>query len=81
MSKTKETTWAGVVARLLDHKGWTAYRLAKEAGLTQTGVIGLVKGRREPHGTTLQRMLAAAGVPWAWLDDVMEDPPKEPARK
>ncbi len=70
MAKKKETTWAGVVQRLLDETGLTPYRLAKLAGLTQVGVLGVKNGHRTPSADTLERMLFAAGLDWEWLGRV-----------
>ncbi len=82
MAKKKETTWAGVVARILAETGWTAYRLAKESGLTQVGVLGVKDGRRIPNVDTVERMLVAAGLKWEWIDQIKDStlPPPKPAR-
>jgi transcriptional regulator with XRE-family HTH domain len=82
MGKRKETTWAGVLRRLLDETGMeTAYRLAKASGVSQVGILAILNGHRVPGGRTIQAVLAAAGKPWGWLDEVMEHPPAEPKRK
>ena len=79
MGKKKETTWAGVVKRLLADSGLvTAYRLSKVSGVSQVGILSIMSGDREPMAPTVQKLLAGAGKPWSWLDDVMVHPPKEP---
>jgi transcriptional regulator with XRE-family HTH domain len=79
--KPKETTWAGVFARLLADTGMTAADLSRASGMTYVGLWGLLHGTRKPNGETIRKLLAAAGKPWAWLDGVMEHPPKEPSRR
>lgn len=84
MGKKKETTWAGVVARLLSESDMTPYRLAKTGGLTIVGVLGVKDGRRIPSVDTVERMLKAAGLKWEWLDRVKDEslpPPKLPRAK
>ena len=78
MGKKKETTWAGVLARLLAETGGSAYRLSKDSGVSQVGISLILSGDRAPMAATVQKLLAGAGKPWSWLDDVMVHPPKEP---
>lgn len=51
------------VIKLLELKGWTNYRLAKEAGLGQSTVHEIMNGKKTtPNSTTLQKMAMALGV-------------------
>jgi transcriptional regulator with XRE-family HTH domain len=68
----KVSTYAEVVQLLLDEKGWTGYRLAKEAGLTAVAVGDILAGKRQPKTETLRVILKATGKPWAWLDQVFD---------
>jgi len=51
------------VVKLLELKGWTNYRLAKEAGLGQSTIHEIMSGKKTtPNSTTLQKMATALGV-------------------
>lgn len=56
---------------LLDQREWTAYRLAKEAGLTPSAVYKLLKKGDVRHVdvATLEALAKAFGVrPWRLLE-------------
>lgn len=59
------------IARLLELKGWTNYKLAKEAGLGQSTVHEIMNGKKTtPNAKTLQKMANALGVSVdAFFDD------------
>ena len=52
-----------IIQNLMDSKGWTKYRLAKEAGLGQSTVHEIMSGKKEsPNAKTLQKLATALGV-------------------
>lgn len=52
------------IAKLLELKGWTKYRLAKEAGLGQSTIHEIMSGKKtKPNATTLQKIANALEVP------------------
>jgi transcriptional regulator with XRE-family HTH domain len=67
------------LAALLAARGWTAYRLAAESGLTRTQVARIVSGDRDCTTATLFRLAGALGVSLAAFDPCVP-PKKEPAR-
>lgn len=51
------------VEKIMKSKGWTNYRLAKEAGLGQSTVHEIMNGKKKtPNSTTLQKMATALEV-------------------
>lgn len=51
------------VEKIMKSKGWTNYKLAKEAGLGQSTVHEIMNGKKKtPNSTTLQKMAAALEV-------------------
>lgn len=51
------------VENLMNKKGWTKYRLAKEANLGQSTVHEIMSGKKKtPTSTTLQKLADALGV-------------------
>jgi len=64
----KQETPGEVVARLRQAKGWTPYRLAKEAGLSGPVVYRLESGERGPAFGTLQAVCKALGASLAEFD-------------
>lgn len=53
------------VREVLKQKGWTAYRLAKEAGITAPAIYRLAQQNAQMgrvNGETLDRLCAALGV-------------------
>ncbi|WP_346961585.1 helix-turn-helix transcriptional regulator [Clostridium sp.] len=51
------------VENLMNEKGWTKYRLAKEANLGQSTVHEIMSGKKKtPTSTTLQKLADALGV-------------------
>jgi transcriptional regulator with XRE-family HTH domain len=55
--------FAGRLRKLREAKGWSLYRLALVAGLTNQGVIKLEKPGSDPKLSTLLKLAAALGVP------------------
>lgn len=52
-----------IIQNLMDSKGWTKYRLAKEAGLGQSTVHEIMSGKKKsPNAKTLQKLGTALGV-------------------
>ncbi|AGH27922.1 helix-turn-helix domain-containing protein [Clostridium perfringens] len=52
-----------IIQNLMDSKGWTKYRLAKEAGLGQSTVHEIMSGKKKsPNAKTLQKLATALGV-------------------
>lgn len=51
------------VEKLMQAKGWTKYRLAKESGLGQSTVHEILSGKKKtPNASTLQKMAMALDV-------------------
>lgn len=51
------------IIELLKDKGWTPYRLCKEANMTQSTLSDILNGRRKnPTAITLQKIASALGV-------------------
>lgn len=62
------------VEKILKSKGWTNYKLAKEAGLGQSTVHEIMNGKKKtPNSTTLQKMATALGVSVNTFFDDEED--------
>jgi transcriptional regulator with XRE-family HTH domain len=56
------------IEELMKEKGWTKYRLAKNAGLPQSTVISLLSGRvKNPSTDTLTKIASALGVSASYL--------------
>ena len=72
--------FADLVAAMLAAKGWTAYRLAKEAGLPLQTVAGILGGN-VPRCDTLEKLLAAAELDGAWFAAHMPPPFGRDAKK
>jgi transcriptional regulator with XRE-family HTH domain len=54
---------------LREAKGWTRYRLAKLAGLTNEGVVRVEAGDTDPKLSTLVKLAGAFGVEvWEMLE-------------
>ncbi|HHD2792229.1 TPA: helix-turn-helix domain-containing protein [Clostridium perfringens] len=52
-----------IIQNLMDSKGWTKYRLAKEAGLGQSTVHEIMSGKKKsPNAKTLQKLATTLGV-------------------
>lgn len=52
-----------IIQELMDSKGWTKYRLAKEASLGQSTVHEIMSGKKKsPNAKTLQKLANALGV-------------------
>lgn len=64
----KATTYAEVLARLLEVSGLNGNQLGLRAGVTRAQISLILAGKRKPNVETLERLLRAAGVSWAWLD-------------
>ncbi|KGP80111.1 helix-turn-helix transcriptional regulator [Paenibacillus sp. FSL H8-0317] len=48
--------------RLIDEKGWTIYRLAKESGVTVSALYNMGSKKQGPHAETLVKLSKALGV-------------------
>lgn len=48
--------------RLMEQKGWTEYRLAKEAGLSQSTIANIFHRQTLPSIPTLQMLCQAFGI-------------------
>lgn len=56
------------IEELMKKKGWTKYRLAKNAGLPQSTIISLLSGRvKKPSTDTLTKIASALGVSASYL--------------
>lgn len=56
------------IIKLREEKGWTQYRLYKEAKIGQSTLSQIESGKRYPHTTTLQKIAAALDVSMAEFD-------------
>lgn len=69
MSKQKQQTPGEVIARLREEKGWTRYRLAREAGLSPIQVSRLERGVALSLGLrTARRLVKALGASLSVFD-------------
>ena len=50
------------IKKLMDARGWTEYRLAKEAGLSQSTVSHLFKRENAPTFSTVESICEAFGI-------------------
>ena len=50
------------IRRLMDHRGWTTYRLAKESGLSLSTVINIYKRNSVPSVDTLEAICKGFGI-------------------
>ena len=59
--------------QLLDQRGWSEYRLAKEAGLAESTVINIFKRNTVPSIPTLEMICGAFGLTLAqfFAEDTM----------
>ncbi len=48
--------------QLLDERGWTAYRLAKESGLSESTLANIFKRNTVPSISTLEAVCVAFGI-------------------
>lgn len=73
-----------IFEQLLQKYGVTAYKVAKEAGVTQTALSNWKSGRSTPTTKTLQKIADYFGVTIDYLmtgkDDLREKPPELTAR-
>ena len=61
---------ADKLKKLLEERGWSCYRLAKEARLSESTVRAAVSGESEPTLRTVEALCGGLGVPpSALLDD------------
>lgn len=70
-----------VFEQLLQKHGISAYKVAKEAGVTQTALSNWKSGRNTPSTTTLQKIADYFGVSIDYLMTGKEDNQKEPQLK
>lgn len=72
------------VEKLMNKKGWTKYRLAKEANLGQSTVHEIMSGKKKtPTSTTLQKLAEALGVSVNEFfdDEITENAPVKEEKK
>ena len=50
------------IRHLMDERGWTNYKLAKKAGLSETTVTNIFKRNNAPTHETLTSICAAFGI-------------------
>ena len=48
--------------QLMSERGWTAYRLAKESGLSESTLANILKRNTVPSISTLEAVCAAFGI-------------------
>lgn len=70
-----------VFEQLLQKYGISAYKVAKEAGVTQTALSNWKNGRNTPSTPTLQKIADYFGVSIDYLMTGKDDPEKEPKLK
>ena len=70
-----------VFEQLLQKYGISAYKVAKEAGVTQTALSNWKNGRNTPSAPTLQKIAEYFGVTVDYLMTGKEDSEKEPKLK
>ena len=61
------------IQQLMQERNWTIYRLAKEAGMSQTTVSNIFKRNNEPSIPTLRRLCAAFGITMAQFFTTAQD--------
>lgn len=79
MKPRKVTTFGQLIERILEVSGLTAYRLGQRSGITAAQISQYRNAKRKPTAESLWRLLAGAGLPWAWVDENLAAPelPKE----
>lgn len=50
------------IRQLMNERGWTEYRLAKEAGLSQSTIANLFRRNTIPSVVTLEAICSAMGI-------------------
>lgn len=70
-----------IFEQLLQRNGISAYRVAKEAGVTQTALSNWKNGRNTPSAPTLQKIADYFGVSIDYLMTGRETEEKEPQLK
>lgn len=70
-----------IFEQLLQRNGISAYRVAKEAGVTQTALSNWKNGRNTPSAPTLQKIADYFGVSIDYLMTGKETEEKEPQLK
>jgi transcriptional regulator with XRE-family HTH domain len=68
MKSTTAKLPAALLAELVE-RGWSVKKLATESGVSLSVVQDLCSGSR-PRLDTLERILSALGLSWAWLDSI-----------
>ena len=48
--------------QLMSERGWTAYRLSKECGLSQSTLANILKRNAQPSIATLEELCAGFGI-------------------
>lgn len=66
----------GKIEELMNEKGWTKYKLAKESGIPQTTITSMFSGRvKNPSQESLTKIASALGVPLSFLFGEMQIDP------
>jgi transcriptional regulator with XRE-family HTH domain len=66
----------GVVTRILElneERNWSEYRLAKEAGISQSTISNLIHRGNSPSVSTLEKMCDAFGITLAQFFDTEDE--------
>lgn len=61
------------IIELREKKGWSQYRLFKEAGISQAALSRIEVGLRIPNTASLQKIANALGVSMSEFDDSPQD--------
>ena len=65
------------IRALLDENGWTEYRLAKQAGLSQSTIINIFRRNTVPSIATLENICNAFGISLSQFF-AEDSPPSQP---
>ena len=63
------------ILKLLNQRGWSKYRLAKEANLSPSTIASMIKNGKSPSLATIEDCCRAFGITLAefFSDDIIED--------
>lgn len=63
------------ISELLDERGWSKYQLAKEAGLSQSTILSMMRRGNNPTVSTIERCCTAFGISVAeFFNDDLRQP-------
>lgn len=71
-----EGRYAALLVAMLEHTGWTEYKLAQAAGMKGQHLARFRSGS-VPRMDTVEKLLTAAGLSWAWLDGSLPKPKRK----